>query len=869
MDTNSHSPTTLSNEPLGQPVVLVVDSDARSLRLLEVGLRQAGYLVATSASAAEALAQAESAPPVVALIDVDLPDMDGFGLAARLRGLPGCEHLLVLFLVEPRRPSDRMRAVEVGASDVLDKPVYLKEALWRVETLLEKAAQRGELGGGREGAARFSGALSGTTILDLLQSMELAHKSGLVHCQNARGQRGSLYISDGKAIDAEVGPLRGEEAVYRLLTWRDGEYRVDLIEVLRPDRIARTASGLILEAARRLDEWNQLCTMLPPLDTVLVSNPTADRSMGLDAEIEDVLGSFNGQRTILDVVEMDEELPLDALGRLGAVAKLFSQRLLVSRSPMLTYETRRTSYTPSPIARLTPPMAPRLTPPPMQVTHGRFNPTPVATPAQAAMARLTPPPTSAGRLTPPPAARLTPPPMPSSARLTPPPMSSARLTPPPAARLTPPPTPQHGMGLGARLTPSPAARLTPSPFGSNHAAAQAEIMAAMEQLGPPQPTTVEHSAPTVAPPPSSMSPLSALDAAAITSVSGILELSATELLPAELLQSSDSSIRPIPVSVPPMAVATAAPAPAPAAAQPVHHSAPTRAPAEPLPQLKKPESLVTSLPDLAARSGLNFSPVRSQPSAPPVAEPSQFWRHVLTGVVGLGLFGLGMGLYWVFLVLTRPADAPTAATAPAPLPSQAAAPVTPPSAAIPIAPPPAPPPVAPAPEAAAPPVAAPPAQPEPAQAPALAAARAPAEPPAPAAAPTPAPAEPKAAPPAPASDGYDALVEKARAALKRGQLSQSKHAVRDAMKLRPQGAAAMVVQAEVAIDEGDADAATRLAKKALQLEPSVADAYLVLGMAAQAHAQVAVARGYFKKYLELAPNGDRAKDVKAILRSGY
>jgi len=79
----------------------------------------------------------------------------------------------------------------------------------------------------------------------------------------------------------------------------------------------------------------------------------------------------------------------------------------------------------------------------------------------------------------------------------------------------------------------------------------------------------------------------------------------------------------------------------------------------------------------------------------------------------------------------------------------------------------------------------------------------------------------------------------------------------------------MVVQAEAAIDEGDIDIATRLARKALQLEPATPDAYIVLGLAAQARAQVAQARTYFKKYLELAPNGDRAKDVKSILRSGY
>ena len=78
-----------------------------------------------------------------------------------------------------------------------------------------------------------------------------------------------------------------------------------------------------------------------------------------------------------------------------------------------------------------------------------------------------------------------------------------------------------------------------------------------------------------------------------------------------------------------------------------------------------------------------------------------------------------------------------------------------------------------------------------------------------------------------------------------------------------------MLQGEAAIDEGDAAFAARLARKALQLDPLSADAHIVLGMAAQARGETITARAHFKKYLELNPKGDRATDVKAILRSGY
>ena len=61
-----------------------------------------------------------------------------------------------------------------------------------------------------------------------------------------------------KLIDAEVGRLRGEDALQRVLTWNDGEYRVDQLTVLRPDRIPMSSSALLLEAAKWVDEWNGL-----------------------------------------------------------------------------------------------------------------------------------------------------------------------------------------------------------------------------------------------------------------------------------------------------------------------------------------------------------------------------------------------------------------------------------------------------------------------------------------------------------------------------------------------------------------------------------------------------------------------------------
>ena len=118
--------------------VLVVDSDARALRLLEVGCGKPAIASTPRCPVMMRWRRPRSRRRVWR--SSTLSSTMSTALAFRL-GCARCRAasalLLLLFVVDPRRPSDRLRAFE-GAGDVLERPVHLKEALWRVETLLEK-----------------------------------------------------------------------------------------------------------------------------------------------------------------------------------------------------------------------------------------------------------------------------------------------------------------------------------------------------------------------------------------------------------------------------------------------------------------------------------------------------------------------------------------------------------------------------------------------------------------------------------------------------------------------------------------------------------------------------------------------------------
>ena len=109
--------------------VLVVDDEEAVRILLQAHLRQTGHRVLMASSAQGALAAVrEHGPPDVAVLDVGLPDVQGFDLAQQLRGEPGCEELPVIFLSAKVDQGHIDRGRQMGAV-YLTKP-YIRAALY-------------------------------------------------------------------------------------------------------------------------------------------------------------------------------------------------------------------------------------------------------------------------------------------------------------------------------------------------------------------------------------------------------------------------------------------------------------------------------------------------------------------------------------------------------------------------------------------------------------------------------------------------------------------------------------------------------------------------------------------------------------------
>ena len=133
--------------------LLVVEDERNVGETLAERLRDAGFRVTLAESAARARLAWQAQSPQLTLLDVGLPDGNGFELARELRA--AVPQSAIIFLTAHGNPEERVHGLELGADDYLTKPFHFRELLLRIQNCLKRAQDLAELPGEMRGVVRI------------------------------------------------------------------------------------------------------------------------------------------------------------------------------------------------------------------------------------------------------------------------------------------------------------------------------------------------------------------------------------------------------------------------------------------------------------------------------------------------------------------------------------------------------------------------------------------------------------------------------------------------------------------------------------------------------------------------------------------
>jgi CheY-like chemotaxis protein/MinD-like ATPase involved in chromosome partitioning or flagellar assembly len=164
--------------------ILIVDDDIDSLKLIGLMLQRHGYEVVAANAGNQALAKASAEHPSLIILDVMMPDMDGYEVCRRLRANPETRAIPIIMFTAKTLVDDKVAGFEAGADDYLTKPTHPAELASRVKTILARntAPKRAETNKGV--AIGIIGAKGGvgtsTVALNLSAAFNLAGENSIL-----------------------------------------------------------------------------------------------------------------------------------------------------------------------------------------------------------------------------------------------------------------------------------------------------------------------------------------------------------------------------------------------------------------------------------------------------------------------------------------------------------------------------------------------------------------------------------------------------------------------------------------------------------------------------------------------------------------
>ncbi len=333
---------------MDNPNILIVESDPKNLQILKESFESAGFLVDIASDGQEALKLIQTQKPDIVLTEVDLPKLDGFQLLKKIQENLIGVNIPLIFLTNRRDISDKLESLRSGVKDYMIKPLHVKEIIARVNMVLRRLnkVKQAEI----DAAKKMVGRLEEQNVMDLVESFGVKRQSGVLTVYDEFNRSGEIYFRDGAVVNASLGNLKGENAVYEMMTWRNGHFIMNFKDIATEDTIAVSNLGLLLEGYKRRQEVERLKSQLPPLNSVLVKTPIFNKILQkrpISSDARMFISLFDGKRTLAQIIA---DSHYDHLKTLERTVKLYNQGFI---KPVETVEPVKEEVQASSIHELT------------------------------------------------------------------------------------------------------------------------------------------------------------------------------------------------------------------------------------------------------------------------------------------------------------------------------------------------------------------------------------------------------------------------------------------------------------------------------------------------------------------------------------
>lgn len=234
--------------------VLLVDDNPMIRELLRQALTPLCSLTLCT-DGADALLKAIETPPDLIVTDYTIPGLDGRQLLEKLKARPNTAKIPVIMVASRADIAEKLKMLQDSLEDYIEKPFFIKDATVRIKKVIDKIALE-KMAREAPGDSVLRGSLAQMNIMDLFQSLEMGHKTCKLTLSNA-GEKCEMFFNDGQINHAVFGNVKGDEAVYKTMSWTDGSFQIDFTGSSPENTTTRSTQGLLMEGLRLLDEANR------------------------------------------------------------------------------------------------------------------------------------------------------------------------------------------------------------------------------------------------------------------------------------------------------------------------------------------------------------------------------------------------------------------------------------------------------------------------------------------------------------------------------------------------------------------------------------------------------------------------------------